>query len=239
VLLEVTDLVVRYGPIVAVQGASLTVEEGEMVALLGPNGAGKSSFLSALVGFVKPAQGHVRIRGQEVTGRPTEELVLRHGITLVPEGRRMFPRLTVGQNLRLGGVAQADRESYRRALERTLELFPVLRTMLQRPAATLSGGQQQMAAIARALMASPRILLLDEPSLGLAPLAVEQVFRLLDGLRDQGITILLVEQNARRALQLADRAYILAGGLIRHQGAARDLLHSSDVERAYMGAGLE
>jgi len=236
-LLAVERLLVRYGPIVAVREVSLRVEQGEIVALLGANGAGKSSFLNAVAGLVPVASGRVRFRGEEIQQLAPERIVKR-GLSLTPEGRRVFPRLSVADNLRLGAVPQADRAAAKAAHERVLELFPILRERADQVAGTLSGGQQQMLAIGRSLMANPRLLLLDEPSLGLAPILVDQIFELLARLREQGTTILLVEQNVHRALELADRAYVLAGGAIEREGPAAEIRASAEIEGAYLGIGI-
>jgi branched-chain amino acid transport system ATP-binding protein len=236
-LLRVDSLVVRYGPIVAVRGVSLRVAEGEIVTLLGANGAGKSSFLGAVAGLVPVASGEVLFRGERIDRLPAERIV-RRGLALTPEGRRVFPRLTVADNLRLGSVPQQDRESAEAARRRVFDLFPVLEERQGQAAGTLSGGQQQMLAIGRSLMASPSLLLLDEPSLGLAPILVEQIFSLLARLREEGTTILLVEQNVHRALELADRAYVLVNGEVEREGPAAELRASAEIERAYLGIGV-
>jgi branched-chain amino acid transport system ATP-binding protein len=236
-LLAVEGLLVRYGPIVAVREVSLRVGQGEIVALLGANGAGKSSFLNAVAGLVPSAGGRVRFRGEEIQ-RLAPERIVKRGLSLTPEGRRVFPRLTVADNLRVGAVPQSDRASVTAARERVFELFPILSERSGQVAGTLSGGQQQMLAIGRSLMAGPELLLLDEPSLGLAPILVDQIFELLARLREQGTTILLVEQNVHRALELADRAYVLAGGEIEREGPAAELRASAEIERAYLGIGV-
>jgi branched-chain amino acid transport system ATP-binding protein len=235
--LAVENLVVRYGPIVAVREVSLRVEQGEIVALLGANGAGKSSFLNAIAGLAPAASGRIRFRGQEVQRLPPEQVV-RRGLALTPEGRRVFPRLSVADNLRLGAVPQASAEAAERARQRVFELFPILERRAGQAAGTLSGGEQQMLAIGRSLMAGPDLLLLDEPSLGLAPILVDQIFELLARLREQGTTILLVEQNVHRALELADRAYVLVNGRVEREGPAAELRASDEIERAYLGIGV-
>jgi branched-chain amino acid transport system ATP-binding protein len=235
-LLVVEELVVRYGPITAVRGVSLRVQQGEIVALLGANGAGKSSFLNAVAGLVPTAGGQVLFRGERVSRLPPERIVAR-GLGLTPEGRRVFPRLSVEANLRLGAAMQRDREKVRATRERVLGLFPVLSERLDQDAGTLSGGEQQMLAIGRSLMANPLLLMLDEPSLGLAPLFVDRIFELMGRLRDEGTTLLLVEQNVDRALRIADRAYVLKSGEVEAEGAAAELRRSADIERAYLGIG--
>jgi branched-chain amino acid transport system ATP-binding protein len=237
-LLEIDDVVIRYGGIEAVKGVSLAVAEGELVALLGANGAGKSSLLGAVVGLVPVDAGSIRFDGAELRGLKTERIV-KNGVTLTPEGRRVFPQLSVADNLRIGAATIRDAKEERATLERALELFPVLRERLRQSAGTLSGGEQQMLAIARSLMAQPKLLLLDEPSLGLAPVMVDRIFELVVRLREGGTTILLVEQNASRALQIADRAYIMASGAIELQGPAAELLASPEVERVYLGGEVE
>jgi branched-chain amino acid transport system ATP-binding protein len=236
-LLRVDDLVVRYGPIVAVREAGLRVEQGEIVALLGANGAGKSSFLNAIAGLVPVASGRVEFRGEELQ-RLSPERIVRRGVALTPEGRRVFPRLSVRDNLRVGGVTQRDRVTEDRARDRVLELFPILQERLHQSAGTLSGGQQQMLAIGRSLMSGPSLLLLDEPSLGLAPILVDQIFDLVGRLRAEGVTILLVEQNVHRALEIADRAYVLVNGQVEREGSAAELRSSAEIERAYLGIGV-
>lgn len=232
-LLEVSDLSVAYGTVRAIRDLSLEVHEGELVALLGSNGAGKTTTLKAIMGLV-PAAGRIRFAGVDITNRPPEHIV-RSGMTLVPEGRRVFPQLTVGENLRLGAVGAFGR---RPAPESEIfDLFPVLARRRNQLAGTLSGGEQQQLAIARALRSSPRLLLLDEPSLGLAPQIVESIFDLLAELRRRGTTICLVEQNVNLALEVAARAYVLASGRLHLAGPSRQLLASGDVDRSYLGIG--
>ena len=233
-MLEVRGLEVRYGPIVAAVDVSLNVGRGEIVALLGANGAGKSSVLNAVAGLVPAAAGDVSLAGASIARRAPEGIV-RRGVALAPEGRRVFPRLSVEQNLRLGAAIVKDASEREEARERVLDLFPILRERLGQSAGTLSGGQQQMLAIGRALMSRPRLLLLDEPSLGLAPIIVGQIFDLLARLRDDGVTILLVEQNVRRSLEIADRAYILVNGRIESEGDAATFLERGNLEAAYLG----
>jgi len=238
-MLEVRDLRVRYGPIEAVRGIDLTVRQGELVALVGSNGAGKSTLLKALAGILRPVSGSIVFDGEEIAKFPAHRVVSR-GIVLVPEGRRLFADQTVLDNLLLG--AYRRRNAYRQArphdrVEEHLDRFPVLRERRDRPAGTLSGGQQQMLAISRGLMAQPRLLLLDEPSLGLAPLLVRQIFDTIDELRRRGMTILLVEQMAKLALRRADRAYVLVQGQITLQGESEQLLNSPEIVRGYLGRG--
>ncbi len=236
-LLSVQGLVVAYGPVLALRGVSLEVAAGEIVAVLGPNGAGKSTLLKAVAGAVAPASGRVLYDGGRIDGLPPEEVV-RRGVALVPEGRLVFPRLTVAENLQVGAISRRDRTAVAADLERTLEMFPVLRERAGQLAGTLSGGEQQMLAIGRALMSRPRLMLLDEPSLGLAPIVVDRVFEMVRRLRAEGVTILLVEQNVHRALEVADRASVLAVGQVVLSGSGEEL-RSREVglERAYLGIG--
>lgn len=234
-MLEVDGLVVRYGGIEALHGVSLRVDAGEIVGLLGPNGAGKSSTLAGIMGLVKPAAGQVRFEGADIAGRGTESIV-RGGLSLVPERRRLFGHLSVSDNLLLGGAARKDKAAAKRDRERVMDLFPVLRERLDQAAGLLSGGEAQQLAIARALMSGPRLLLLDEPSLGLAPLLVDKVFDLVRTLRDEGLTIFIVEQNAYQVLEFADRAYILRNGAVVDQGSGAELLEREDLCAQYMGS---
>jgi branched-chain amino acid transport system ATP-binding protein len=230
--LEVRGLTARYGPVVAVRDVSLRVGEGEIVALLGANGAGKTTTLMSIVGLHRARTGRIALDGEEIGGLPPEQVV-RRGVGLAPEGRRIFARLTVAENLRLGGAA-GGRDDARR--ERLLELFPTLRERLRLPAASLSGGEQQQLAIARALMPGPRLLLLDEPTLGLAPKLVRLVFDLIGRLRDEeGVTILLVEQNVHQALRICDRAYLMRVGGIEAEGTPDELRRDRRVQAAYLG----
>ena len=234
-MLDLKNVGVRYGAIQAVRDASLSVSTGEIVTLLGPNGAGKSSTLGAVMGLVPvPSGGEISFEGQSITGLSPEQIVWR-GMTLVPEGRHVFPGLTVGENLRLGGSFRRDRQAVAANLAEVFELFPVLSERLNQLGGTLSGGEQQQLTVARALMSAPRLLLLDEPSLGLAPRIVDTIFELIAELRNRGLTILLVEQNAERALEIADRGYVFTNGQISLAGSAAELLASGEVTRAYMG----
>ncbi|MCC5987121.1 MAG: ABC transporter ATP-binding protein [Pararhodobacter sp.] len=231
-MLKIEKLSVRYGTVHAVQDLDLAVAEGELVALLGPNGAGKSSTIEAIIGLVA-AGGRVEMDGQDISRLPPE-LRIRRGLALSPEGRRVFAGLTVAENLRLAAATRRDRAGVRADTDRFMELFPVLRARMHQPAGTLSGGEQQMLAIARALMTRPRLLLLDEPSLGLAPRIVQRIFEVIAELKAGGMTILLVEQNAAHALRLADRAYVLGAGRLQYQGPARDLA-SDRLMSLYIG----
>lgn len=233
--LSVQDLTVAYGGITAVRRTSFHVNEGEMVALIGPNGAGKTTLLSTLSGLLKPVTGRVTMAGTDITGWPAHR-VARSGLLQVPEGRRILGTLSVTENLDLGRLALTGRGvPAKDDWARVHALFPLLAERGLQEAGSLSGGQQQMLAIGRALMGRPRLLLLDEPSLGLAPLIIEQVFSALRCLRDQGLTILLVEQNARLALATADRAYVMESGQIVQQGLARELASDSRIEAHYLG----
>lgn len=232
-VLEVKDLSVSYGAIEAVHAASLVVNQGEIVALLGPNGAGKSSLLKGLMGLAPKTGGLVLLEGQDVASRSTEDIV-RTGMTLVPEGRHVFPSLTVEENLRIGGVSTKGRSALTSA-KNMLTLFPVLEERRRQLAGTLSGGEQQQLAIARALMSDPSLLLLDEPSLGLAPKLVRLIMSLVADLRKRGTTVLLVEQNVEQALRIADRGYLMVKGNIHMSGSAEELLEQADVAQAYLG----
>ena len=237
-MLEIRDLQVSYGKVRAVQGVSLEVEEGEIVALIGANGAGKSSTMHAVCGIERPAGGHIRFLGQAITRLPPHR-IMRRGIAQVPEGRLIFGGLTIAQNLRLGAYNVAGRAKAEADIDRVLELFPMLRDRLDERGAALSGGQAQMLALARGLMARPKLLMLDEPSLGLAPIAAQEVFALIARLRDSGVTILLVEQNVRQALAIADRGYVLEGGRIILDGKAVELAEHELLVSAYLGLQRE
>jgi branched-chain amino acid transport system ATP-binding protein len=234
-LLEVRDLHVSYGRIRALHGVSLSVSEGVVVALIGANGAGKSTLLRAISGIVRPRQGAVRFGGEDLVGLPVHQIARRRLIH-VPEGRGMLARMTVLENLRIGAFARRDRRETNDEMERVFGLFPVLRDRREQPAGSLSGGEQQMLAIGRAMMAGPRLLMLDEPSLGLAPLIVREIFRIIPRLTAEGTAVLLVEQNARMALQCAAQAYVLQTGRVVLSGRAADLLAAPEVQRAYLGA---
>lgn len=231
-ILSIADLSVSYGPVRAVRRLNMEISEGETVVLLGANGAGKSSTLNAIVGLAPRSGGKLLFAGQDITHRPTEAVV-RSGLSLVPEGRRLFSNMTVRENLRLGAaalsIAEFDRE--RQALE---DMFPITRSRAHEQAGLLSGGEQQQVAIARALLARPRLLLLDEPSLGLAPIIVNTIFEIIAELKRRKVTILLVEQNAERALSIADRAYVLAQGHLELSGDAASI-NATTLERAYLG----
>lgn len=232
-MLVVEDLHVSYGEIRALRGASLRVEQGEIVCLLGANGAGKSTLMWTLAGVVRPRAGRILFLGRPLPGRPHE--VLGRGVCLVPERRRLYANLTVSENLLMGAFLRRDRPGISQDMEAMFDLFPVLRERRRQYAGTLSGGEQQMLAIARGLMSRPRLLLLDEPSLGLSPVLVEQVFEALVNINRQGTTLLLVEQNAHMALSIAHRGYVLENGHIALEGAASDLAAQEEVQRAYLG----
>jgi len=231
-LLDVRDLDVRYGAIRAIKGIGFTVEEGEIVALLGANGAGKTTTQKTISGMLRPAAGSITFDGQRIDGIPAHRLI-GLGICHVPEGRHVFPRMTVAENLEMG--AFRFRRPDEAELERVLELFPRLRERFRQQAGTLSGGEQQMLAIGRALMGKPRLLLLDEPSMGRAPLIVRQIFDIIREINDSGVTVLLVEQNAAQALALANRGYVLETGELVLQGTGQELLADDRVRAAYLG----
>ena len=234
-LLDVVDLQVRYGAITAIKGISFSVKEREIVALLGANGAGKTTTQKTVSGMLRPAAGSITYDGQRIDGIPPHHLI-ELGICHVPEGRHVFPRMTVEENLVMG--AFRFRTPDQDLLAHVLDLFPRLKERYGQQGGTLSGGEQQMLAIARALMGKPRMLLLDEPSMGLAPLIVEQIFEIVRGINADGVSILLVEQNARQALQLADRGYVLETGEIVLSGTGRDLLADDRIRAAYLGEEL-
>jgi branched-chain amino acid transport system ATP-binding protein len=224
----------RYGAIVALRGVSIIVEEGELVALIGVNGAGKSTTLAAISGVLKPVQGKITFQGESLIGE-TPEKIARRGIALVPEGRDIFPSLSVGENLRLGAYIRKNRVEFQKDLDEMFALFPILGQRINQPGGTLSGGEQQQLAIARALMSHPRLLMLDEPSLGLAPALVDQIFELVAALHKRGVTILLVEQNVDRTLDIVDRAYLLNTGQVEIAGVPEQLRKHVDIEAVYLG----
>ena len=233
-LLELRDVHTSYGAIQALRGISLVVRPGETVAVIGANGAGKSTTLMTISGIVRSDSGDVRFDGKSIRTAPPHEIVLG-GISQVPEGRHIFPRLTVRENLEMGAYPVRCRKTITASLERVFGLFPILRERTAQPGGTLSGGEQQMLALGRALMTSPRLLLLDEPSLGLAPLIVRDVFRTIRELKQAGTTILLVEQNAHQALRIADRAYVMETGTITTEGPGPELLGDPAIRAAYLG----
>jgi len=233
-LLTVTDLKASYGAITALRGISLEVEEGELVALLGANGAGKSTTLKSITGVHRPVKGAILLSGESIANK-TPEAIVKKGISLVPEGRDIFGGLTVEENLRLGAYTVYDRTTYRADLQEVFGLFPILEERRRQAGGLLSGGEQQQLAIARALMSHPKLLLLDEPSLGLSPTMVDQIFILINTLHERGITILLVEQNAERALEIVDRAYLLTNGSITFAGTPKSLRSKVDIADVYFG----
>ena len=233
-MLKVENLYASYGAIRAVHGISLEVAEGELVALLGINGAGKSTTLKAISGVLRPIQGSVMLHGEEIGNRKPEAIV-KKGISLVPEGRDIFGGLTVEENLRLGAFASYDRARYKEDLEEMFGLFPILKKRFHQAGGLLSGGEQQMLAIARALMSRPKLLMLDEPSLGLSPAMTDQIFELIVTLRERGTTILLVEQNAERALEIVDCAYLLATGSLEFVGTPDEMKRKVDLTSVYLG----
>jgi len=233
-VLELREVEVTYGNIRALKGISLTVAEGELVTLIGANGAGKSTTLKTISGLLRPKAGTLRYQDRMLDHLPPHQIVAL-GISHCPEGRHLFGRLTVTENLRLGAVQRRDREGVPRDIEHVYKLFPVLKDRKSQLAGTLSGGEQQMLAIGRAIMSRPRLLLLDEPSLGLAPILVALIFETIQQLKREGTTILLVEQNARLALDIADRAYVMETGRVSLEGTAAELKHNALVERTYLG----
>jgi len=233
-LLHLRGLHVYYGSIHALRGLSIEVDAGKIVTLIGANGAGKSTTLNTISGLLRPRRGSVRLEGEDLTGVPPHEIVLK-GVVQVPEGRRIFGRLTVVENLEMGAYTLAARKDIEEGMDRSFALFPRLKERRMQIAGTLSGGEQQMLAIGRALMARPRVLLMDEPSMGLAPILVEQIFDAIQDINRQGTSILLVEQNAYMALTIAHRGYVLQTGSIVLAGPAADLQANADVKRAYLG----
>ena len=234
-MLEIKDLHVRYGNIPAVRGVSLEVNKGEIICVVGPNGAGKSTTLLTIAGAQSPAQGSILLAGESIAGQSPENIA-RKGISLVPEGRHVFTQLTVEENIRLGTGMRKDRDQIESDFHNMLNHFPFLAKRLKTPGGKLSGGEQQQLVIARALMTRPEIIMLDEPSLGLGPIVVDTVYSILHTLRDQGITLLVVEQSTHRALENADRVYVLRRGQIELQGRSSEL-SDEEVERAYFGFG--
>jgi branched-chain amino acid transport system ATP-binding protein len=233
-LLSLEQLQVSYGGIRAVKGVDLHVDEGELVCLIGANGAGKTTTLRAVTGLVRAAAGRIVYGGEEITALRVHEIA-RRGLALVPEGRGVFAQLTIEENLAMGAYARSDRAGVAADVERSFALFPRLKERRRQTAGTLSGGEQQMLAISRALMSRPKLLLLDEPSMGLAPLMVERIFEVVRSIATEGVTMLLVEQNARLALEVSHRGYVLEGGLVAFSGEARSLLGDPRIREAYLG----
>lgn len=234
-LLEAKDLQVYYGVINAIKGVSFEINEGEIVSLIGANGAGKTTILHTVTGLISPKSGSVYLGGKDITKTPAHKIVYM-GMSHVPEGRRVFQQLSVLANLKLGAYSRKDKDAIERDLEHVFEYFPRLRERRGQLAGTLSGGEQQMLAMGRALMSDPKIIVMDEPSMGLSPLLVKEVFSIIEELNRRGITILLVEQNAKMALSIADRAYVLETGKITMSGKASELLNDERVRKAYLGA---
>ena len=234
-MLKIDNLHVSYGGIRALQGVSLVVPEGMIVTLIGANGAGKSTTLRTISGLVKADSGSITYEGQELLGLPINK-ILEKGIALVPEGRRVFTNLSVLENLRIGAYLRNDKAQIEKDLQWVYELFPRLKERSWQMAGTLSGGEQQMLAVARALMSKPKVIMMDEPSLGLAPLVVKGIFDIIRQINDQGVTVLLIEQNANMALKVADFAYVLETGRITLTGTGRELLVNEDVKKAYLGS---
>jgi len=233
-MLEVKNIQVAYGKIIAVKDVSVTVNEGEIVTLIGSNGAGKSTTLRTISGLIKPKSGEITFNGKRIDGMPGHDIVSL-GICHSPEGRRIFPRMSVKENLELGAFLRNDKAAVNADMERVLDLFPRLKERIKQTAGTMSGGEQQMLAVSRALMGDPKLLLLDEPSMGLAPVLVELIFDTIVKIRKQGITILLIEQNATAALEVADRAYVLESGKVKMSGSAAELRSDDKVTKAYLG----
>ncbi len=233
-MLIVEKVVSAYGNIQALKGISLHVEEGKIVTLIGANGAGKTTLLKSISGLVKPTDGSIRFEGREIAKMDPHEIVKR-GISMVPEGRRVFPRMTVLENLEMGAYLVRDRQAFQDGMAEVYKLFPKLNERKRQLAGTLSGGEQQMLAIGRALMSNPRLLLLDEPSMGLAPIIVEEIFAIIRSINEKGTTILLVEQNAHMALSIADTGYVLETGHVVLQDSAAALLENDQVKKAYLG----
>ncbi len=233
-MLEIKDLEVYYGMIQAIKGISFEVNEGEVIALIGANGAGKTTILHTISGLIAPKKGSITFEGQEITKIPAHKIV-ENGLAQVPEGRRVFPSLSVLQNLKLGAYTRKDKKEIDDTLKMIYERFPRLEERKNQPAGTLSGGEQQMLAMGRALMSKPRIILMDEPSMGLSPIFVNEIFDIIKQVSAGGTTVLLVEQNAKKALSIADRGYVLETGKIVKEGKASDLLNDEAVKKAYLG----
>ena len=233
-MLEIHNLHCRYGKVNAVRGVTLQVQEGELVSLIGANGAGKTTTLKAISGLIPGIEGKITFQGRDITGASPKKIITL-GISHCPEGRRVFPYMTVIENLEMGCYLRSDVPEIAKDLENIFKLFPILKARRQQPAGTLSGGEQQMMAIGRALMSRPKLILFDEPSLGLAPNLVDATFEIITGIRDQGVTVLMVEQNAYAALELCDRAYVLESGEVALHGTGEDLLNNPHVQQAYLG----
>ncbi|MCL2878920.1 MAG: ABC transporter ATP-binding protein [Treponema sp.] len=235
-MLKLEGLSVFYGGIHALRGIDIEVPDGKIITLIGANGAGKSTMLNSIVGLVKPSSGTITWDGKDITRHDPRDIV-SHGLVLIPEGRHIFPNLTIDENLTLGAYSRSDKEGIKKDRERCFALFPRLKERLRQRAGTLSGGEQQMLAVARGLMSSPKILMLDEPSLGLAPLISKMIFDIIREINSNGTTILLIEQNAHAALEICDYAYVLETGVITIQGTGAALLEDDNVRKAYLGEG--
>lgn len=233
-MLEITNLETRYGKIKALQEVNLHVGSQEVVAVLGANGAGKTTLLNTISGILRPSKGSIKFLGEEITRLPPHQIVQR-GIVHVEEGQGIFTRMTVQENLEMGAFLKPTKENIRGRIEEIYARFPALKLRSKKPAATLSGGERQQLAIGRALMAGPTLLMMDEPSMGLAPLVVSQIFKIVQEIRTNGITVLLVEQNVRKTLRVSDRAYVLRLGKIAHEGTGQSLLHDSSLQETYLG----
>ncbi|MDR1955911.1 MAG: ABC transporter ATP-binding protein [Treponema sp.] len=235
-MLQLEGLSVFYGGIHALRGVDIHVADGKIITLIGANGAGKSTLLNSVVGLVKSASGRIIWNGEDIAGKDTKTMVAQ-GLVLVPEGRHVFPNLTVDENLRLGAYTQTHKDRIKQDREKCFALFPRLKERMRQPAGTLSGGEQQMLAVARGLMASPKLLMLDEPSLGLAPLVAKMIFDIIQEINHHGTTVLLIEQNAHAALEIADYAYVLETGVITMQNTGAALLKDDGIRKAYLGEG--
>jgi len=233
-MLKINDVVVRYGVIEAIKGVSFEVNKGEVVSLIGANGAGKTTILNTISGLIQPTSGEILYKDQPITKASTRDIVAS-GISQVPEGRRVFSGMTVKENLDMGAFLRKDRSKVQKDLKRVYESFPILKERLEQDAATLSGGEQQMLAMGRALLSDPELLLLDEPSMGLAPLFIREIFNIIEEISERGTTILVVEQNANIALEISDRGYVIETGKIVASGSAQELLDSDEVQKAYLG----
>lgn len=233
-MLEIANLETRYGKIAALQNISIHVEAREVVSVLGANGAGKTTLLNTISGVLRPARGSIKFLGEEITRRPAHQIV-QMGVVHVEEGQGIFTRMSVQENLEMGAFLVANKTKIRERIDNIYQRFPALKDRSRRPAATLSGGERQQLAIGRALMANPKLLMMDEPSMGLAPLVVSQIYEIVQEIRTEGITVLLVEQNVRRTLQVADRAYVMHLGKIVHQGTSQSLINDTIVQETYLG----
>ena len=233
-MLKINDVVVHFGVIEAIKGVSFEVNKGEVVSLIGANGAGKTTILNTISGLIQPTSGEILYKDQPITKASTRDIVAS-GISQVPEGRRVFSGMTVKENLEMGAFLRKDRSEVQKDLKRVYESFPILKERLGQDAATLSGGEQQMLAMGRALLSDPELLLLDEPSMGLAPLFIREIFNIIEEISERGTTILVVEQNANIALEISDRGYVIETGKIVASGSAQELLDSDEVQKAYLG----